>query len=115
MENQMRDDDAIRNFLASDTPIRVLFASRKHRYTMHSDIMAKIHELQRERDELIADHVRDDMSQYGEFQNLITIQDGWRAVDKWVSDFTKPLSADSWYEVFERRDKEENAPVETDD
>jgi hypothetical protein len=103
------------NKVKDDTPIRVLFASRKAGYIMHSDIMEKIHELQRERDELIADHVHKDMSQYSEFQNLITIQDGWRAVDKWVRDFTKPLSADSWYEVFERRDEEQNAPVEKDD
>ena len=104
MENKVRDD----------TPIRILFASRMAGYIIHSDIMEKIRELQRERDELIADHVHHDMSQYGEFQNLITIQDGWRAVDKWTRDFTKPLSCESWYRVFERRDEEENAPVETD-
>jgi len=102
------------NKVKDDIPIRILFASRKSRYIIYNEIMDKIHELQRERDELIADHVHEDMSQYGEFQNLSTIQDGWQAVDKWTRDFTKPLSADSWYEVFWRRDKEENAPVETD-
>jgi len=103
------------NKVKDDTPIRCLFASRKAQYIIHNDIMEKIRELQRERDELIADHVHEDMSQYGEFHNLTTIQDKWQAVDKWVSDFTKPLSCESWYRVFERRDNEENAPVETDD
>jgi len=102
------------NKVTDDTPIRCLFASRMAQYIIHNDIMEKIRELQRERDELIADRVFSDMSQYSEFQNLITIQDNWRAVDEWVRDFTKPLSADSWYEVFERRDQEENAPVEKD-
>ena len=105
MENKVRDD----------LPIRVLFASRKSRYIIYNEIMDKIHELQRERDELIADRVFSDMGEYSEFQNLTTIQDKWQAVDKWTRDFTKPLSCESWYRVFERRDEEENAPVETDD
>jgi|GEM_PF-3009312 len=104
MENKVRDD----------TPIRVLFASRKARYIIHNEIMDKIHELQRERDELIADHVYHDMNEYGDFNNLMEIYQKWHAVDRWTRDFTKPLSCESWYEVFRRRDEEENAPVEKD-
>ena len=102
------------NKVTDDLPIRVLFASRKSRYIIYNEIMDKIHELQRERDELIADRVFSDMGEYSEFQNLTTIQDKWQAVDKWTRDFTKPLSCESWYRVFERRDEEENAPVEKD-
>jgi len=91
------------------TLMYMLFSSKPHQRQMLLDIEERIRELERDRDELIAERVESDHYQCGMFSDLTTDENKWRYLDRWIRDYATPLSCATWYDWYERRKKEEQA------
>jgi len=94
------------------TLMYMLFSRKPHQRQMLLDIEERIRELQRERDELIAERVESDHYADGEIGELATDETKWTYLDRWIRDYARPLSCATWFDWYQRRNDEEQAPVE---
>jgi len=89
--------------------VHILFSGKPSQRQILLDIEEKIRELQRDRDELIAERVESDHYKYSEFADLYSDEDKWRYLDNWIKDYASPLSCATWFDWYQRRNDEEQA------
>jgi len=89
--------------------MHILFSGKPAQRQILLDIEERIRELQRDRDELIAERVESDHYQCGEFRDLTAVEDKWTYLDRWIRDYARPLSCATWFDWYWRRNQEEQA------
>jgi len=87
--------------------MHILFSGKPAQRQILLDIEERIRELQRDRDEMIAERVESDAYRHDEFADLCTDEDKWKYLDRWLRDYASPLSCATWYDWYERRNQEE--------
>jgi len=89
--------------------MHIVFSCKPSERHILLDIEERIRELQRDRDELIAERVESDGYRHDNLADLWSDEDKWRYLDSWLRDYATPLSCATWYDWYERRKKEEQA------